>query len=64
MTRKTTSASVVCLILLGLSTLSGCASHDHQNDYILGEATAHNQAVQSVRDLEERDERTVEGRAQ
>lgn len=61
---KTTSASVVSLILLGLTTLSGCASHDHQNDYILGEATAHNQAIQSVQDMDERDERTVEGRAQ
>lgn len=41
--------------------LGGCASHDYQTVNLLGSATAHNIALQSVRDVDTPNPLEVEG---
>lgn len=43
-----------------LMALSGCASHDRQDQYVLGEATRANIAAQAVRDVNLPNSRPVE----
>ena len=50
----------VPLILAGFTGLGGCASHDYQDQYLLGGAMDHNIALQSVRDPALADNRPVE----
>ncbi|MEO0465778.1 MAG: hypothetical protein AAF216_04490 [Pseudomonadota bacterium] len=61
MSQSSKIASATVLIIFALIGVVGCASHDRQNVHLLGEATEHNAAVQSVRDLDEHDLRPVEG---
>lgn len=49
-------ASLVLLTLL----VTGCASHDATDRYLLGAATSHNIAVQSVRPVNQPEARPVE----
>ena len=48
------------LLLTGLVLVSACASHDFQDQYLLGAATEQNIALQSVRDVSEAETRPVE----
>jgi len=43
-----------------LSLLTACASHDHQDVYLLGAATEQNIAAQSVRDVNLPNSRQIE----
>lgn len=47
------------LFLTGLVLVSACASHDYQDQYLLGAATEQNIASQSVRDVSEAETRPV-----
>lgn len=47
-------------LLIGFVLVSGCASHDFQDQYLLGGATEQNIALQSVRDVSEAETRPVE----
>lgn len=49
-------ASLCVMTLVG-----GCASHDYQTVNLLGSATAHNIAIQSVRDVNTPNPLEVEG---
>lgn len=58
------SLSLLTLCLFAMIGLVGCASHDRQDQKLLGGATDHNAAVQAVRDLDEADTRPVESSVQ
>ena len=49
----------VCAVV-GMSVLTGCASFDHQDVYLLGDANERNIAAQSVRDVNLPNSREVE----
>lgn len=54
-----TRARIVC-VLLAAASVAGCASHDHQDAYLLGGANAANIATHSIRDVELSNSKTVE----
>jgi len=47
-------------LVAALMALCGCASHDRQDQYVLGEATRANIAAQAVRDVNLPNSRPVE----
>ncbi|MGE6696255.1 hypothetical protein ACQKH5_01075 [Hyphomonas sp. NPDC076900] len=47
-------------LVAAMMVLSGCASHDRQDQYVLGEATRANIAAQAVRDVNLPNSRPVE----
>lgn len=50
----------LCAFFVGSFGLAGCASHDHQDTYLLGGANAANIATHSIRDVELSNSKTVE----
>ncbi|MEE9380587.1 MAG: hypothetical protein V3V03_04195 [Hyphomonadaceae bacterium] len=51
------------LFVLALSSVSACASHDRQDQFLLGDATRANIALQSVRDPNQPNTAKVEGQS-
>ena len=49
----------LALALIGAFAVTGCASHDHQDRFLLGTASDQNAAAQSVRDVREPNIRPV-----
>lgn len=48
-------------LLLALLSAAGCVSHDYANTELLGAATQHNMALQSVRELDAPNMQGVDG---
>ena len=58
MNKRTFSA-----LVLVSAAISACANFDHQDEFLLGEATRHNIALQSVRNPDEPNTAKVEGQS-
>ena len=65
MTEKEAAMNKLTFTALTLVTaiITGCASFDHQDEFILGEATQANIALQSIRDTDQPNTALVEGQS-
>ncbi len=54
------SKALKMILIAGALALTGCASYDRQDQYVLGEATRANVAAQAVRDVNLPNSRPVE----